>query len=71
MTAFWTVYAIFFWVLCACAVVCLFALTFVKLTYYKWSKQDREQGYIVQQIQQTIMEKIEETKTEISSSDEN
>ena len=55
---------LFWWVLCACAIVCLFAWMYIQLTYMKWNREDRERENIIQQVHDEIEKTLEEVKDE-------
>ena len=42
MDGLWIILAIGFWVLAALAVICLMTICHIKLTYYKWDKDEKE-----------------------------
>ena len=56
----WLIISIFFWVLCAAAIILAGAWMYIQLMYYHWDKQDREKDKIVHQIIETVNEKIDE-----------
>lgn len=58
--AAWIIISIFFWVLCAAAIVIGFAWIFCYVNYFKWDKEDRNKSEIVKQIQEEVLYKIEE-----------
>lgn len=57
---FWMIMAILFWVLFALAVVSGIAWVYTQVMYYRWTKEDREQANLIEQVQQTVKDKIEE-----------
>ena len=58
----WLIICIFFWVLCAAAVILAGAWIYIQLMYYHWDKQDRTEQNIVHQVIETVKDKIEETE---------
>lgn len=56
----WIIIAIFFWVLCAAAIVIGMAWAFCYVNYYRWDKEDRNKSDIVKQIQEEVLDKIDE-----------
>ena len=56
----WLIICIFFWVLCAAAIILSGAWMYIQLMYYHWDKQDRERENVVQQIVETVNEKLDE-----------
>lgn len=58
--AAWIIIAVFFWVLCAVAVVVGLAWIFCYVNYYRWDKEDRSKQDIIKQIQEEVLEKIDE-----------
>lgn len=57
-TTFWVIMAIFFWLLIACAVVCLILYVGIQLAYYKWDKIEREDMKISKTVGGLIEKKI-------------
>lgn len=55
---FWMIMGIFFWVLVALIVVVFFAEMYVKLTYFKWDREDRENRIIEYKVGEIVDEKI-------------
>lgn len=55
---FWMIMGIFFWVLVALIVVVFFAEAYVKLTYFKWDREDRENRIIENKVGEIVDEKI-------------
>ena len=61
----WCIIAgIFFWILCALAVVSGMAWVYVCLQYYRWDKQDRERDNFVHAVQAAVQEAVEQAKNE-------
>lgn len=59
-TAYVMILGILFWVLAGCTVVSLMAWVYTQVMYYRWNKEDREQANLIEQVQQTVKDKIEE-----------
>ena len=39
---------VMFWLLVALAIVCLLSIIYIKVMYYKWDKQDRQERKMIE-----------------------
>ena len=53
------IFAISFWVLCACAVICGLAWTYCQIQYYKWARDEREQDLFVHAVRNAVAKAVE------------
>lgn len=58
----WLILAIFFWVLCAAAIILAGAWVYIQCMYYHWNKQDRLGQNLVNQVIEAVKEKADETE---------
>ena len=62
--AIMTILGIFFWVLCAAAIILLGAWIYIQCMYYHWAKLDREQYNLVETVAQAVNDKLGEVSQE-------
>lgn len=51
LSTFFIINGIFFWVLCAIAVIVLMVYGYVYFTYFKWNREDRMRELIYETVQ--------------------
>ena len=67
-----TILGIFFWVLCAAAIILFGAWIYIQCMYYHWAKLDREQYNLVETVTQAVNDKLGEVSQErVSQENEN
>lgn len=50
---------ILFWVLCALLIVCCFVWCYLRLTYLKWDREDRQNETIVHTVVDTVHDELD------------
>lgn len=56
---FCIIFCIFFWVICAVAVVMGMAWVYIQIQYYRWDKETRLEKIIIERVNKQTIEELE------------